>query len=294
MQMNYEILYKNSLDKEVLFNKRPPFIVTKFEGLSAPQNILNTETAYGQDGANLTGQRYDVRNLTIEGKLVAENSEDRQSLRIQMNNAFSRDLAGTLYYKEGDKTYSIDVLVEHAPIFIEDTQRPYHVSFQIVLKALNPYWIDESLFDSLIPLTTTENLFEFPLNITPDFEFATIRSGDIIKIMNGGDIRVGAVFHMKFRGEVTNPRIYNVLTQEYIGFEGTYQPSTEFIFSTVYKEKSIIKTEDGFKENGMPYRMEDSSFIMLDIGENYLQVQADEGVNSVIVNVQFRPLVIGI
>ena len=99
---------------------------------------------------------------------------------------------------------------------------------------------------------------------------------------------------MEFIGAVKNPRIYNVLTQEYFGFNGDFTPADKFELSTEQGNKYAKKINAGVETNAMPDRMTDSTFLMLKKGTNYLQVQADEGVSSTLVNVKFSPRVIGV
>ena len=287
------IKYVNTEKTEVVLNNRPPFYITTLEGFDAVENIISSVANYGQDGETVTGQRYAVRDLTIEGTITADSDKELQQLKREITKAFVRDLAGTLYYSRHDKEYMIDVLIERAPKFV-DTETNFAENYMIQLTAMNPYWMDTSFYDSLIPLSRVVNLFEFPLNITENFEFATISSGEIIEIENNGDIAVGAVFYMEFIGAVKNPRIYNVLTQEFFGFNGDFTPADKFELSTEQGNKYAKKISSGVETNAMPDRMTDSTFLMLKKGMNYLQVQAESGVKMALVNVKFKPLVIGV
>ena len=288
------VRYQNIQNTEVLFSNGPPFILTNLDGIGAVENELSTSTNYGSDGATKTSQRYVVRDITIEGRLVAETPEDRDNLRQELVRIFNRDLAGTLTLEMNNRRYLIDVEVSQAPEFKEDRLRYNHVPFQIMLKALNPYWRDASLYDALIPLSLTQNLFEFPLDIVNNFEFATVKSGDIIEIINRGDVEVGAVFFMRFIRDVKNPRIYNVLEQSFFGFKGTYQPDVRFELSTVFRGKYARKIIGDERINAMPERLEGSTFLTLRQGSNYFQIQAEEGVDGVLVDLKFQPLVIGV
>lgn len=63
--------------------------------------------------------------------------------------------------------------------------------------------------------------------------FGRFESGNIEKIVNNGDVQVGAVFHMKCVTTVTDPQIYDVTKQTFFGFKGTFEPGTRFELSTV-------------------------------------------------------------
>jgi len=289
-----KIKYKNNTDNEIVLQRDPPFILKTIEGVDALFNTITSISNYNQDGETKISDRYEPRDITVHGHLIADSAEDKAHLRRELIQVFNRDFAGTLFYEIYDKSYSIDVEVVQAPTFAEEEQQYKYIPFQIMLKALDPYFVDTSFYDSLIPLSKTKNLFEFPLNITENFEFATITFGDIIEISNKGDVAVGAVFYFSFIAEVTNPTIYNVLTQESFGFEGTYGPNTRFELSTVRGNIYAYKIVDGVKTNAMNDRIKDSAFLKLSNGLNYLQVQTKNEVSGALVSIKFQPLVIGV
>lgn len=288
----------NTEGTEVTISQHPPFFLTGLDGFDAVASNMTIETTHRTDGGHLTDKRLSVRDMTITGEIVARSSGELAAYRRELVKAFNLYLAGTLIYEEGGKKYSIDIEVEHAPMFNSENKSNITQEFQIMLKALDPYWRDTSFYDSLIPISTVVNKFRFPLRITNEFVFATMKSGDIVAIDNNGDVEVGAIFNMKIIGEVVNPRIYDVLAQEYFGFKGTYGPGTEFRISTIKGKKEVTKTTDNGVVNAMPERMKDSTFLTLKKSShnktNYFQVQADSGVNAVVVDVNFSPLVMGV
>lgn len=289
-----KIKYKNNTDNEIVLQRDPPFILKTIEGVDALFNTITSVSNYNQDGETKISDRYESRDIIVHGHLIADSAEDKALLRRELIQVFNRDFAGTLFYEIYDKSYSIDVEVVQAPTFAEEEQQYKYIPFQIMLKALDPYWLDTSYYNSLIPLSRIVNLFEFPLHITDEFEFATIVSGDIVEIKNEGDADVGAVFFMEFIGAVKNPRIYNVLTQEFFGFKGDYGPTDKFELSTEQGNKYAKKITSGVETNAMSDRIIGSMFLTLKKGTNYLQIQADEGVSSTLVNVKFSPRVIGV
>ncbi|MGB4610919.1 MAG: phage tail domain-containing protein [Saccharofermentanales bacterium] len=288
------VRYVNTQGTEVVFKREPPFFLKDIEGVDAPENVVSTVENYNQDGVTKTGERYESRSLIVRGHLVSKDSEDKAGLRRNLIKVFSREYAGTLFYTKHDKTYSIDVEIIQAPIFSDPEQYHNYIPFQIMLKALDPYWCDSTFYDSAISLSSIRNLFEFPLNLTNEFEFATIVSGDIIEIENPGDMDIGAVFYMSMIGPVTTPKIYNILTQEYFGFSGFYGYGVELEFSTVRGKKYAKKINGTTTTNAMSERIPGSTFLTLRRGTNFLQVQADEGLNKLIVSLKYKPLVIGV
>lgn len=289
-----QLNYTNSERVLVRFSDKPPFILSNAEGLSSPLNVLTSQVNYAQDGVQVTGSRYDKRSISIEGVLVAEEGQELSELRRSMIALFHRDKAGTLSYEEGDKVYSLEVLVEQGPLFAESRQRHGKVPFTIQLLALSPYWVDESAYKGLVPLAKSEDLFEFPLEVTRDFYFARFVSGEIIKVSNDGDVPVGVELFLNCRGSVTAPRVYNVLTQEFIGLKGNWEGGDRFVFSTGFQQKKMIKQEGVQEVNVLFKRLEGSTFLQLAPGDNHLQLQAESGMENLEGHLRFKPLVLGV
>lgn len=293
MNLPEKITYRNSDGEELVFWNKAPFYYEKKEGFDSVDTNINTFRNNGQDGETLLSKNLGVRNPSIEGTVIGDDLEGFYQLRKKMISVLNHNLAGTLIYENDIGSYEIDAIPEILT-FVEHEFEVRTQDFRITWLALDPHWSDSSFYDSLISLSTIVNKFEFPLFITNEFEFATIKSGDIIEIKNNGDVEVGVIFYMRFVGTVVNPRIYNVLTQEYFGFEGSFTPDTEFKINTIKGSKEVVKTSLGVITNAMPDRMQDSTFLTLRKGSNYLQIQADNGTNATLVNTSFKPLVLGV
>lgn len=288
-----KIKYRNLEGDEIYLGKSRPFFLIATEGFGGVDNALTTQRVHDFDGAILIDKSLETRPLEIEGEIVRSTTKDIMNDRRELVKVFSPKLAGTLTYEYFDKVYQIDVEVLIAPEF-PHTDNPLTQPFRLMFEALDPYWMDTTYYDSLIPLSTKENGFKFPFIITEQFVFATLKSGNIIEIDNNGDVEVGAEFRLKTYGETTNPRIYNILTQEYFGFKGTYPPGTEFCIVTRRGEKQVTKTFNDETVNAMGERMPDSTFLTLKKGLNYLQIQADVAVDAVFGELNFTPLVMGV
>lgn len=287
------ILYTNVDGETINIFERPPFILQKTEGFGSVQNEISYGGSYGMDGATKVSDRLAVRDMLIEGTIVADNNEQLMEYRQELAKIFNPKINGTLNYKEYEKEFVIDVEVEHAPNFdMENTKRSQ--KFQLMLKALDPYWTDKSEIDAEIPMAGEENLFEFPLEITDNFEFSRLVAGDVIEIHNNGDVAVGAVFTINVNGILVNPKLYNVITQEYFALNGTFTNGTRLRISTLRGNKRVEQDDGGGWYNIMTKRQVESKFLQIERGVNYLQLQADEGVDFTTSYIRFEPKILGV
>ena len=181
-----------------------------------------------------------------------------------------------------------------APSFKESDGGSYDKPFSVTLKALDPYFTDKSEIDAEIPMARIEPMFEFPLNITNNFEFAKLIAGDVIEIQNNGDVSVGAVFTINANGPLVNPRIYNVITQQYFALKGTFMTGTILRISTVRGKKKVEQNDGDGWFNIMTKRKVESKFLKIDRGINYLQLQADSGVKFTTSYIKFEPKILGV
>lgn len=290
----YEIVYKNSEGAQLVFGVQPPFTVSNKTGFGAVENAVTTEEQYGLDGVILVSERLDKRDLTVKGTVIGTSPKDLSELQHEMIKVLNPKTPGSLIYRAYEKEYQIDVLIVKAPEMDEvtkNTTTTYTCSFL----ALDPYWCDMSIYNSLIPLAVATKKHFWPLEITSGYEFATLKSGEIIPVTNDGDVTVGGTFYFTLGAEATDPEVYNVITQEFFRFKGSYQAGTRFKLVTTRGLKEAVMTDpSGDESNAMPLRDPNSTFLQLEKGDNYFQVKATSGIGNVIVQLDFQPLVGGV
>lgn len=290
----YEIVYTNKEGAEIVFSIRPPFFIRRKTGFGAVENAIVSEKQYGLDGEILVSERLNARDLTVVGTVLGETPSDLEGLKMNLIAGLNPKIAGTLTYRAYDKEYSIDVLVVKAPE-MDDPTNNLTLDFTCSFLALDPYWRDMSFYSSLIPLAQATKLHHFPLNITDKYKFATLKSGEIVPIENNGDVEVGGTFYFTLSAEATNPEIYNVITQEYFKFVGSFDVGTRFKLVTVRgKKESIMTLPNGEEVNAMPLRDPGSAFLQFAKGTNYFQARASSNVGNVIIQLDFQPLVGGV
>lgn len=290
----FKFRYVNTEGAEISLGMEAPFLVTNKEGLGAVENNITTQTQYNMAGALYVNQQLAVREIKIKGEILADARDDMQDFRKQMIGVFNPELAGTLYYIIDDETYMVDVLVEVAPN-LDTKAKNLTQEFTIQLKALDPYWADLTTYDKLISLSGLQNNLTFPMRITNTFTFASIITGVIQTIQNGGDVAVGAEFTFHVNAPAKNIKILNVKTQEYFGFAGDYKAGTILRLNTKRNAKqATITLPDGTTKNAMAMRMDGSTFISLAKGDNFIKVLADGGQENIITDMRFNPLVLGV
>ncbi|MFR1821492.1 MAG: phage tail domain-containing protein [Lactococcus petauri] len=289
-----ELIYKNTEGVTVSMGQVAPFVVTSKDGFGNIQNEITSIKQAGINGEIFVSQRLAVRELEIEGEIIATSMEELTTFRRQLSSIFNPFLAGMLTYNSDDgNTYEIDVLPEMAPSF-ESTQKNLTLGYSLSLKALEPFWRDLSDYGKLIVISDQENKLTFPLQITQDFTFASLVKNSIKEIVNNGDIAVGAIFTLKLSAAVAMPEIYNVITQESFKFSGTFAAGTTIILDTRAGHKRAVQILDGVEKNIMAYKIEGSTFLQFQKGSNFITLKAMSGIEYMSGQIEFTPLVLGV
>ncbi|EAD0738587.1 phage tail family protein [Listeria monocytogenes] len=290
----YELIYKNSEGALLSFGVRPPFTVKSKTGFGAVENKIVTEEQYNLDGVIKVSERLDKRDLTIKGEIIAKSPADLFQLQHELVKILNPKTPGTLIYRAFGNEYQIDVLIVKAPELPEAVKN-ITATFTCSFIALDPYWHDMSTYNSLIPLAVATKKHFWPLEIVTGYEFSTLKSGEIVPVTNDGDVTVGGTFYFSLGTEVTNPEVYNVITQEFFRFKGSYPAGTKFkLVTTRGRKEALMIAPNGEQTNAMPLRDPNSTFLQLEKGANYFQVKATSGLGNVIVQLDFQPLVGGI
>ena len=286
------LTYRNTKGESIIFGQKPPFLLFNKEGFEKVETIVTTKKGYGQDGEAVVSVSLDSREMKLDGAIEEADHEEMLRYRRTMNRIFNPNYAGTLTYETDIGTYEIDC-IPITPLF-DEGNRTIRLPFTVNLFAADPKFRDTTLVDGLIPLSTIEPLLTWPLEIVADYQFARAVSGEIILITNNGDVPTGGLFRLQVSIPVTNPRIYNVLTQEFFGFTGVYPAGTLFEINTVARHKYVRKYNGTAWVNAMSERMTGSTFLQINEGDNYFQIQADAGVEGCLGDLTYTPLLIGV
>lgn len=291
-----KITYTNTEGMQIIFSDSLPYVMESKDGFSSVSNDIVSDKNFETDGEHFVSQRLSVRNLDISGTLIGKNKKNYLYLRLNLISCFNPRLAGTLVYQNDNGTYQIDCMPEYLPMIDEKSLKGIDnaKTFTLSLKALDPYFTDKSEIDAEIPMARIEPFFSFPLEITNTFEFAQLIAGDVIEIQNNGHVSVGAVFTINVNGPLVNPRIYNVITQEYFALKGTFMTGTKLRISTVRGKKKVEQDDGNGWYNIMTKRKVESKFLQIDRGINYLQLQADSGVKFTTSYIKFEPKILGV
>lgn len=243
------------------------YAVVGVSGLTRPQTAINTSTGGGLDGAFFNSARVEMRNIVIDIILQGDIETNRQ----QLYRIFPQKTACTVYFQNKNRNVQISGYVEilDGDLF---TQRE---AVQISIICPRPFWQDMNAIYT--ELSNVLKMFQFPFAIaeTPGVPLSEIMENPVCTVNNSGDVPCGCIITVKIASnaaagtQIRNLRIYNVTTQEFIGF-GTYpfEPGDEITINTQSGQLSATLNHGGAITNLLNWVVSGSSWFKLLVGEN--------------------------
>lgn len=243
------------------------YAVIGVQGLTRPQTAINTSTGGGLDGAFFNSARVEMRNIVIDIVLQGDIEANRQ----QLYRIFPQKTACTVYFQNKNRDVQISGYVEilDGDLFVQ------REAMQISIICPRPFW--ESMQTIYTELSNILRMFEFPFAIeeTPGVPMSEILDYPVCTITNDGDVPCGCIITVNIDSnaaagtQIRNLRIYNVTTQEFMGF-GTYpfEPGDEITINTLSGQLSVMLNRGGTITNLLNWVVSGSSWFKLPVGEN--------------------------
>lgn len=237
---------------------------------------FSTSNYVGQNGVFINSSNLEPRVITLKGAICSDDDlkEAKKSLTNMINPLQD------LIFRNGK--YSIECRPNQTIKFNYEEILDNYIPFLIELYCPSPFWNDEE--DNIISMSSWDNLFEFEFEIPTDgMEFATKNESTLKNIVNENELDTGFKVTAKCNAEVTNFSITNIYTNEIIKINKTLKGGEVITINTEYGKKRIESSVDG---NVINYLDIDSSFFQLHKGDNWLKINADTGLDSIVCDIQ--------
>lgn len=284
MQRRHEkIIYENDRGERVEIAYSFPFFLQQFIGADGADANITSSKGVGQDGMTITSVNLKPRPLQILGKINENDKSVLAKRRAKLLQVFNPKVQGWLQYEYGDVKKRIRCQVESAPFFSKAFNTFKVLNFVIDLIAPNPYWQDLSQSKSEIAIW--RGAFEFPLEILEEgIEMGFREPSLIVNVLNQGDVACGMKIQFKALATVENPSLFNVNTREYFKINKTMKAGEVITVTTHFQNKRVQLNKNGVVSalTGWDYT---STFLQLDVGDNLLRYDADNGIDNLEVSI---------
>lgn len=276
------LMFENSRGEQIEFYLSP-LLIESLEGISeVDADVQGQESPY-QDGDTYIDTRLQPRFIDLEGAITKTSLKDIKEIRRHVLRVCNPKLGlGKITLELDGDTKEITGVLDGSPVFPE-RRRDVFQKFTVNWKCPDPYWQDPNQVSRA--LRAYEGKFTLPFTLP----FRLGKQGDRTTLVNEGD--VPAPVQIDLQGPVTNPKITNETTGEFMQINGSIAADEVLHIDTspghkrieVYNGNNFVRSVFG----RLAYEA-GASFWQLEIGENDVSYVADEGNSKAIVAVSWK------
>lgn len=262
------------------------FKVIDVDGIGGTDADINETENATIDGSMINSSRLDSREIGITIRIFANCGESRKT--IYKYATIKEDCKLTLVndirsvYIEG-KVKGIET-----PLFTEKE------IMTIKVKCPSPYFNALSAIISEFSNTIKKFHFPFAIEEGKPIPFSTYSSIIVAEVMNSGDVETGAIFTYEAKGEVVNPTLYNVITNEKIKLNVEMQLNDRIEICTIPRQKHIYFYRNNEPTNIIGLLDSSSTWLTLKSGKNTFSYTCERGAKNLIVYVEFTNKYLGL
>lgn len=271
--------YVNENGESITFTYNKGFLINKPIGIDTLQVSLSQATGIDQVGATIQSANIQPRPVTVSGVLVGEfiNGNKEKLLSV-----IRPDLSAKLYADD----YYLNVRPTSTPT-IDPTKR--FAKFQFSVLAAYPYWQKDE--NAKVELSAIEYGFKFPWNLSREYHFGSIVETQFFTVVNNGQLPVPFIITFFARGDCVNPRITNVNTGKFLAINKTLVAGERIVVEITHERTHVTSSTDGDVRGALSLK---STLNRLEVGNNVLKPEAEEGKSQLEVSIDFATEIVGI
>lgn len=238
-----------------------------------PSDIKTSKAPY-QDGETHVDTIVEAKPFGFDFTIFGNDRQEVFDRRLNVIKHFNTKLGpGTLVWEQEDgTTYHIDCLAKATFPSGEAQSRNHQIAI-VELYAPNPYWYNPVQWEQI--MIGFSGGFSFPFS----FPFNLGIVGSQVEINNLGNIETPVMIY--FYGEVVNPTVQNLTTEEEISVIKTIEDGEILIINTAFGQKGAVILSGGEYVNAFEYVDPESVFWKLEPGINNLKYTvSSEGANA--------------
>lgn len=271
--------YVNEKGESLIFTYKNGFIINKPTGIDTLQVSLSEATGIDQIGSTVQSLNVQSRPITVSGRLVGDwQAQNKEKLLSVVR----PDLTAKLYADD----YYLNVRPTSTPTI---EARKQFAFFQFSVLAPYPYWQKDD--SAKVVLSGIEYGFKFPWNMSREYRFGQLMETQFINVPNRGQLPVPMTVTFFARGECVNPKITNVNTGKFMSLNKTLVSGERVVVEITHDRTYVTSSVDGDIRGALSLQ---STLNRLDVGDNVLKPEAEEGGNQLEVSIDFATEIVGI
>lgn len=271
--------YVNENGESITFTYSEGFLINKPIGIDTLQVSLSQATGIDQVGATIQSANVQPRPVIVSGIIVGEFQSNNKEKLLSV---IRPDLTAKFYADD----YYLNVRPTSTPT-IDPTAK--FAKFQFSVLAAYPYWqMDEN---AKVELSAIEYGFKFPWNISKEYFFGRIIEAQFFTISNRGQLPIPFTVTFFARGDCVNPKITSVNTGKFLAINKKIIAGERVVVEITHERTYVTSSSDGDIRGALSLK---STLNRLEVGDNILKLEADEGKRQLEVSIDFSTEIVGI
>lgn len=251
----FSVRLENKAGQSLSFGMGSPFQIIDMSGLNPPPATINTSEVAMIDGAIFNSSKLQMRTLNVAFAITGDTARNR----VAVYDVLKSKQPVRFYYKGEVRDVYIDGYVETIDIsFFEMMQV---VTASIVCPS--PYFLEVGEQATEVTGVIPDFTAPFYSTAEPLIVFSHLSPDTFVSIPNDGDVECGMVIEMLAAGAVTNPKIYNYRTSEFIGVNASLVSGDLLTITTKQGHKTATLLHNGTASNVFNSVMQGSTWLQL-------------------------------
>lgn len=271
--------YVNENGESITLTYDAGFLINKPVGIDTLQVSLSQSTGIDQVGATIQSANVQPRPVTISGILVGDFQKNNKEKLLSV---VRPDLTAKLYADD----YYLNVRPTSTPTV--DASKKF-ARFQFSALASYPYWQKDDSARAV--LSGLQHMFKFPWNISRPYQFAKLMETQFINVPNRGQLPVPMTVTFFARGDCANPKITNINTGKFMAINKSLTAGERVVVEITHDRTYVTSSVDGDIRGALSLK---STLNRLDVGDNVLKPEAEEGGKQLEVSIDFATEIVGI
>lgn len=270
-----KLILKNKHGETLEFTQNNGFVISEIQGLHPPEATINTSEMALIDGAKFNSSKVNMRMINIAFYIEF----DAAKKRIELFKVAKTKEPLTIQLKDDHRNVVIEGYVQALDIDYFAVKQNGTIS----ILCTSPYFKDAQTIVN--ELTSIMKNVSFPFYTTDPIAFSYIDTLTSVEIQNNGDVETGLIFELYAKNTVFNPKVFDYVTSEFIGLNFTFEAGDLMTIDTRKGEKSITLLRNGETSNQFNALMTGSKWLQLASNGGVYTVDAESGLNNLLVNV---------
>lgn len=271
--------YVNENGESITFTYNAGFLINKPVGIDTLQVSLSQATGIDQVGATIQSANVQPRPVTVSGIIVGDFQSNNKEKLLSV---VRPDLTAKFYADD----YYLNVRPTSTPT-IDPTSK--FAKFQFSVLASYPYWQKDE--NAKVNLSTIEYGFKFLWNISREYCFGKVAETQFFNIINKGQLPVPFTATFFARGDCVNPKITNASNSKFMAINKSLVAGERVVVEITHDRTYVTSSVDGDIRGALSLK---STLNRMEVGDNVLKPEADEGKSQLEVSIDFATEIVGI